>query len=417
MQRRPIDPNRESFAHQQGGGSPPSAHPISPPNTNNDAYYHNNHHNQASAYLSPQHNYNLLDDDENEKKKRSRGFIKGTMMGGNFIRNAGTVLSRHFKSTSTQSMKTPQHEGQQQRVNPFAVIFFLLFAFSYFRWSQVSKKFDLFKSNADGSMRRFKELSGSRERRCLETLEDREREMGELRATVHSKEKDAEDATHKFNACELKLSGHHEEKKLSGNEKSQLKEQLESLRHEKENLVIEMSKWKDEAESAKDELATLKKHHELEKHDASVKHEADLGVMDEGYNAVIDSDGVLHEHTDEEYEELKRAFEAVSKKHNLEHKEFYYESSDPNSHHHEEPVVGGDPEHREPLEPLEPHPGVDGHNNVHHVEHVSSTEEIPNHRKSGSHSNSHEGGGEDDEDIRPLWERYADVAEETLKTS
>ena len=118
----------------------------------------------------------------------------------------------------------------------------------------------------------------------------------------------------------------------------------------KENLVIEMNKWKDEAESAKDELATLKKHHELEKHDASVKHEADLGVMDEGYNAVIDSDGVLHEHTDEEYEELKRAFEAVSKKHNLEHKEFYYESSDPNSHHHEEPVVGGDPEHLgEPL--------------------------------------------------------------------
>mgnify|MGYP003315081256 CR=1 FL=1 len=78
-------------------------------------------------------------------------------------------------------------------------------------------------------------------------------------------------------------------------------------------------------------------------------------------------------HFMEEYEELKRAFEAVSKKHNLEHKEFYYESSDPNSHHHEEPVVGGDPEHREPLEP---HPGVDGHNNVHHVEHVSSTEEI-----------------------------------------
>ena len=183
-------------------------------------------------------------------------------MGGNFIRNTGTVLSRHFKSTSTQSMKTPQHEGQQQRVNPFAVIFFLLFAFSYFRWTQVSKKFDLFKSNADGSMRRFKELSGSRERRCLETLEDREREMAELRATVHSKGKDAEDATHKFNACELKLSGHHEEKKLSGNEKSQLKEQLESLRHEKENLVIEMNKWKDEAESAKDELATLKKHHE-----------------------------------------------------------------------------------------------------------------------------------------------------------
>ena len=68
-------------------------------------------------------------------------------------------------------------------------------------------------------MRRFKELSGSRERRCLETLEDREREMGELRATVHSKEKDAEDATHKFNACELKLSGHHEEKKLSGGRK------------------------------------------------------------------------------------------------------------------------------------------------------------------------------------------------------
>ena len=114
-----------------------------------------------------------------------------------------------------------------------------------------------------------------------------------------------------------------------------MKQQLESLRHEKENLVIEMNKWKDEAESAKDELATLKKHHELEKHDASVKHEADLGVMDEGYNAVIDSDGVLHEHTDEEYEELKRAFEAVSKKHNLEHKEFYYESSDPNSHHRE----------------------------------------------------------------------------------
>ena len=50
-----------------------------------------------------------------------------------------------------------------------------------------------------------------------------------------------------------------------------------------------------QAESAKDELATLKKHHELEKHDASVKHEADLGVMDEGYNA-FDSDGVLRTH-------------------------------------------------------------------------------------------------------------------------
>ena len=48
------------------------------------------------------------------------------------------------------------------------------------------EKFELFKSNA---MRRFKELWKSRET-CLETLEDREREMGEL-LRVSSKEKDA----------------------------------------------------------------------------------------------------------------------------------------------------------------------------------------------------------------------------------
>ena len=263
----------------------------------------------------------------------------------------------------------------------------------------MTKKFELFKSNADGSMRRFKELSGSRERRCLETLEDREREMGELRAAVHSKEKDVESVTHQFNACELKLIGHHEEKKLSGNEKSNLKQQLESLRHEKENLIIEMNKWKDEAGSAKDELAALKKHHELDKHDAGVKHEADFDVIDGGYNAVIDNEGVLHEHTDEEYEELKRAFEAVSKKHNLEHKEYYYESTEPHNHREKS------------HEPLETHPEDGHHNNIHHVEHVESTD-VPDHRKSVSHSIRHEEG---EDDNRPLWERYGDVEEETLK--
>jgi len=377
MQRRPIDANHSSFAHQNaggGGGRGADAYYASPPSQHQ-------HHQHQQPYLSPQHNYNLLDDDDGKKKKRFGG---------------GGRMLRHFFNNNNNA---------KGGLNPFAVIFFLLFAFSYFRWTRVAKKFEQFKANADGSMKRFKELSGSRERRCLETLEDREREMGELRANIHEKEKEVESATHKFNACELKLSGHHEEKKLSVSEKAELKEQLETLRHEKENLMIEMSKWKDEAGSAKDELVALKKHHELEKHDASVKHEADLDVMDEGYNAVIDNDGVLHEHTDEEYEELKRAFEALSKKHNLEHKEFYYESAEPHDGHTEKHADEENAAHQHQHhhhDSHEPHPG-DGHN-VHHVEHVESTE-IPNHRKSSSHSNSHE-GQEEEEDNRPLWERY-----------
>lgn len=349
---------------------------------------HHHHHQQHQPYLSPQHKYSLLDDSDDEgggkKRRRGRGFgfVRRTL--GAFGWNGAF---KHFR------------KGSDGTVNPFAVIFFLLFAYSYFRWSRVTKKFELFKSNADGSMRRFKELSGSRERRCLETLEDREREMGELRAAVHSKEKDVESVTHQFNACELKLIGHHEEKKLSGNEKSNLKQQLESLRHEKENLIIEMNKWKDEAGSAKDELAALKKHHELDKHDAGVKHEADFDVIDGWYNAVIDNEGVLHEHTDEEYEELKRAFEAISKKHNLEHKEYYYESTEPHNHREKS------------HEPLETHPEDGHHNNIHHVEHVESTD-VPDHRKSVSHSIRHEEG---EDDNRPLWERYGDVEEETLK--
>ena len=351
---------------------------------------HHHHQQQHQPYLSPQHKYSLLEDDSDDEgggKKRRRGrtgfgFVRRTL--GAFGWNGAF---KHFR------------KGSDGTVNPFAVIFFLLFAYSYFRWSRVTKKFELFKSNADGSMRRFKELSGSRERRCLETLEDREREMGELRAAVHSKEKDVESVTHQFNACELKLIGHHEEKKLSGNEKSNLKQQLESLRHEKENLIIEMNKWKDEAGSAKDELAALKKHHELDKHDAGVKHEADFDVIDGGYNAVIDNEGVLHEHTDEGYEELKRAFEAISKKHNLEHKEYYYESTEPHNHREKS------------HEPLETHPEDGHHNNINHVEHVESTD-VPDHRKSVSHSIRHEEG---EDDNRPLWERYGDVEEETLK--
>ena len=131
------------------------------------------------------------------------------MLGGNFIRNAGTVLSRHFKSTSTQSTKTPQHERQQQRVNPFAV-FFLFLRFRIFDGRRFQRSTCLNRAEQNKAVQRALQW-----KRCLETLEDREREMGELRATVHSKEKDAEDATHKFNACELKLSGHHE-KKLTG---------------------------------------------------------------------------------------------------------------------------------------------------------------------------------------------------------
>ena len=39
-----------------------------------------------------------------------------------------------------------------------------------------------------------------------------------------------------------------------------------------------------------------------------MKHnEADFDVIDGGYNAVIDNEGVIHEHTDEEYEELEES--------------------------------------------------------------------------------------------------------------
>ena len=83
-------------------------------------------------------------------------------------------------------------EGSDGTVNPCRGDFLPFVCVFVLSMVEGDEKFELFKSNADGSMRRFKELSGSRERRCLETLEDREREMGELRAAVHSKEKGVE---------------------------------------------------------------------------------------------------------------------------------------------------------------------------------------------------------------------------------
>jgi len=394
--------------------------PIINANDSNSSAYHQQQQQQYSSptryqatqdpniYISPQLQYNLLDvandfddfDDDKTRRRRRRGLSLQTVKGFMF----------------------------ESKANAVALIFFLLFAWTYFKWKDSSAKYEKFVKNSQGSMSRFKELSSSREKRCLQSLEDREHDVGELRALLHEQEKLVELERHAFNECEIKLHGFDKERKMTESEETKQRELVESLRHEKKTFEIEIKKWKDEALSAKEELSTLKKHHALEKHDVKVKHAHDLIDStddDDGYNAVIDDVGVLHKHSDEEYEELKRAFEEVSKKQgNAKHKEFFFETlenlkpetkSSPVPKEQQHPH---EPTHQQPTkqnhEPSQPplHPAAQTHTNA--AEHVASSD-IPNHRRQASENGN--AAAVDDDDNRPLWEKYANVAEEVLTSS
>ena len=377
MQRRPVPTLPNANPGEMGYGAEQERRGDQYYYSDQQLYYTHQqrqyaHHQQQQPSSTT---FDLLDDDFDGKRKKNRRVGgSGLFFGGGFV--AHNVFRAIFETKS----------------RALACIFFVLFAFFYLRFSTARAKFESFKANANESMMRFKEKSASREKRCLQTLENREGEVGEMRSKMHQLEKNVETEIHQKKLCENRLELTSEKQKTPGDETQKLKAEIEKLRHEKTVLEIEEKKWKDEAVSAKDELIAMKKHHKLEKHDAGVKHHehqyvggitednrVHLDEHDSSVNTVIDDDGVLHDHTDE-YAELKNAFEALLAKTKT-------TTADEEEHKGSTPVM---------------------HTEVQHED--ASSSNIPNHRHSQNRNQKEE--EEEEEDLRPIWEKYK---EEQLK--